>query len=73
MRTTEQVGDGVLTGRIREYYLYKYTVIRLKTVRAIARLSTEGGKGGAIEKFLILEKFAKILENFEQNFLNNFE
>ena len=42
--------------------------------RAVARLSTVGGgKGGAIEKFLVLEKFAKILENFEQNFLKNFE
>ena len=41
--------------------------------RAVARLSTVGGqKGGAIENVLILEKFAKILENFEQNFLNNF-
>ena len=32
MRTTEQVGDGALTGRIRVYYVYKYTVVRLKTV-----------------------------------------
>ena len=32
-----------------------------------------GQRGGAIENFLILENFLKILENFEQNFLNNFE
>ena len=32
-----------------------------------------GAKGGAIENFLILEKFTKILENFHQNCFNIFE
>ena len=35
--------------------------------RAVARLSTVGkvGQKGAIENFLILKKFAKLLENFQ--------